>query len=130
MTICATRTLGTRCIRATWPSAFSMWGYVRSEAITWSLLMWRAAPSLRAKDALFGLLALVKELAHCTAEAGHVQAQVGQQLVALGVLDEAVGNTQPDDVARVQAGGVGRLQHGAAKAALQRALLDRDHQRQ
>ena len=44
------------------------------------------------------------------------------------MLDEAVGDAQADDVPRVEAGGVGRLQHGAAEAAFERPFLDRHHQ--
>src|SRR4051794_7743003 len=68
--------------------------------------------------------------AHRPADAVGVQAQVGQQLGAFAVLDEAVGQAEADDLAGVQPGGVGRLQQGAAEAALQGALLDGDHQRQ
>ena len=50
-------------------------------------------------------------------DARSVQCQVGQQFVAFGVLDEAVGNAQPLEVRGVQAGVTGRFDHGAAKAA-------------
>src|SRR4051812_45256699 len=115
MTICATRTLGSRRSRAGWSSTFSTCGYMTS-GIT-ALPCHELCNLLRAEDALLGRLALVEELADGAAHAVHVQAQVGQQLVALGVLDEAVGDAEADDVARVQAGGIGRLQYRAAEAA-------------
>src|SRR5262245_60700841 len=55
-------------------------------------------------------------LARRLADAGHVQAEAGQQLAALAVLDKAVRDTQPDDVLRGQARGVGRLQERAAES--------------
>ena len=58
-----------------------------------------------------------------------VEAEVGEQFVALGVLDEAVGDAEADDVPRVQPGGVGRLEHRRAEAALERPFLDRDDER-
>ena len=64
------------------------------------------------------------------AEAADIETEIGQQFAALGVLDEAIGQAEADDVARVEAGAVGRFQHGAAEAAFERAFLDRDDQRQ
>src|SRR5262245_15458665 len=60
----------------------------------------------------------------------NIQAEVCEKLRALGVLDEAVGEAEADDVFRLQSGGVGGFQKGAAEAALKRAFLHGDDERQ
>ena len=52
--------------------------------------------------------------------------KIGQQLAALAVFDEVVGNAEAADAAGVEAGVGGRFQHGRAEAAHQRRLFDRD----
>src|SRR5262249_35859367 len=52
------------------------------------------------------------------------------QLAPPAVPEDPVGDAQPNDVPPAQARLVGRLQHGAAEAAHQLALLYRHHQRQ
>src|SRR6185437_2602147 len=61
-------------------------------------------------------------------EARRVETQVRQQLAALAVLDVFVGYAQPPNVRRRKAGLARGLQHGAAEAAHQGALFDREHE--
>ena len=58
-----------------------------------------------------------------------VESQVRELLGPLGMLDVAIGNAQPLDVRRRDAGVGRRFAHRAAEAAHQRALLDGEHQR-
>src|SRR4051794_11072145 len=64
------------------------------------------------------------------ADAVDVQTQAGEQLAALAVFDEVVGDAEADDTTGVQPGHVGRLQHGRTKTAFERPLFDRHDQRQ
>ena len=67
-----------------------------------------------------------RQLAASGGDAGRVEAQIGQQLAALGVFDEVVGNAEPADAAGVEAGIGGGFQHGRAEAGHQRGFFDRD----
>src|SRR5262249_20587277 len=64
-----------------------------------------------------------QRLANGAAESVHVESQLGKQLAALGVLDEAVGNAEADNVALAASRRVRRFQHRAAEPALERAFL-------
>ena len=65
------------------------------------------------------------ELEGGAGDAVDVEADLGELFVALGVEDEAVGQAEPADVRREQAGVVGRFEHRRAEPAGQAALLDR-----
>ena len=62
-------------------------------------------------------------------EPRHIQTQVGQQFATLAVLDEPIRQAEPNDAARIQAGGVGRLEHRRAEPAFDRPLFDGDDDR-
>src|SRR5262245_55527983 len=77
--------------------------------------------SYRPGAAFAEAFAALQGFADGAAQALGVEAQVGEEFVALGVLDELIGDAEADDVACVETGGVGGLKHGAAEAAFERA---------
>src|SRR5262249_37421417 len=70
--------------------------------------------------------ASLQRLADRVGDAGHVQAEVGEQFATLGMFDEVVGNAETDDIACIEAGGISGLENGAAEAPFESPLLHRD----
>ena len=65
-------------------------------------------------------------LRHAAAMPAASRPKIGQQLAALAVFDELIGNAQPADAAGVEPGIGGRFEHGRAESAHQRRFFDRD----
>ena len=78
---------------------------------------------------VFAQAEVVGQRAAGVRDAGRVETECGKQFAALAVLDESIGNSQPANVRRVQAGIGYRFQHGTAETGHQCALFDRHHQR-
>src|ERR1019366_485686 len=76
--------------------------------------------------ALVGFDMPVERPADGVRDAIDVKAEVREQFSAFAVLNEAVGDAEADNVASVQTGTIGRFENGAAKAAFEGSLFNRD----